>query len=77
MDNSPHWDPVTRELLEQRVAKPPACRFFDEREQRTLGALFDVILAQDAEPRVPVLADDRREAPCRPARRLPLRADAR
>jgi hypothetical protein len=50
-----HWDPVTRSVLEQRVEAPPSCRFFDESEQRTLGALFDVILAQDREPRVPVL----------------------
>jgi hypothetical protein len=55
MRHAPHWDAVTRELLEQRVAKPPSCRFFDEREQLTLGALFDEILAQDREPRVPVL----------------------
>jgi hypothetical protein len=55
MEQSSHWDSVTRELLEKRVGEPPACRFFDEAEQRTLGALFDVILAQDAEPRVPVL----------------------
>lgn len=55
MEDRDHWDPVTRALLEQRAGEPPACRFFDEREQRTLGALFDVILAQDAEPRVPVL----------------------
>jgi hypothetical protein len=55
MQEREHWDAVTRQLLEQRVAEPPPCRFFDEQEQRTLGALFDVILAQDAEPRVPVL----------------------
>ena len=55
MQDSPHWDVVTRDLLEQRVSDPPTCRFFDEGEQRTLRALFDVILAQDAEPRVPVL----------------------
>jgi hypothetical protein len=56
MEQRRHWDPVTRELLEQRVGQPPICRFFSEAEQRTLTALFDVILAQDAEPRVPVLA---------------------
>lgn len=55
MQDREHWDPVTRQLLEQRVDQPPACRFFTAGEQRTLGALFDVILAQDAEPRVPVL----------------------
>ncbi len=51
-----HWDPVTRELLEQRAEEVPPMRFFDEREQRTLGAFLDVVLAQDSEPRIPVLA---------------------
>lgn len=51
-----HWDPVTRELLEQRVETVPPMRFFDEGEQRTLGAFLDVVLAQDVEPKIPVLA---------------------
>jgi Gluconate 2-dehydrogenase subunit 3 len=55
MQEREHWDPVTRELLERRVSQVPACRFFDEQEQRTLGTLFDLVLAQDEEPRVPVL----------------------
>ena len=55
MQDRDHWDPVTRAVLEDRVAGPPPCRFFDADEQRTLGALFDVILAQDSEPRIPVL----------------------
>ncbi|MBV9819310.1 MAG: gluconate 2-dehydrogenase subunit 3 family protein [Solirubrobacterales bacterium] len=55
MAHREHWDPVTRRTLEERVAQVPACRFFDEREQRTLGAFLDVVLAQDSEPRIPVL----------------------
>lgn len=55
MEDRAHWDPVTRKMLEQRVGEPPPCRFFNADEQRTLGALFDVVLAQDNEPRVPVL----------------------
>jgi hypothetical protein len=55
MQEREHWDSVTRGVMEERVSNPPSCRFFDTEEQRTLGALFDVILAQDAEPRVPVL----------------------
>jgi hypothetical protein len=55
MESREHWDPVTRELLVDRVENPPECRFFDEGEQRTLGAFLDVVLAQDAEPRIPVL----------------------
>jgi hypothetical protein len=56
MEHRRHWDPVTRELLEQRVGSPPPPRFFAEGERRTLGAFLDAVLAQDAEPRVPVLA---------------------
>jgi hypothetical protein len=55
MADREHWDPVTRQLLVDRVEHPPDCRFFDEAEQRTLGAFLDVLLAQDAEPRIPVL----------------------
>lgn len=56
LEHRRHWDPVTRELLDRRVEEVPPLRFFDEREQRTLGAFLDVVLAQDAEPRIPVLA---------------------
>ncbi len=55
LDNRDHWDPVTRALLVARVDQVPDCRFFDLGEQRTLGAFLDVVLAQDAEPRIPVL----------------------
>lgn len=54
--NCRHWDPVTRELLLKRVEEPPSLRFFTERERETLGAFLDVVLAQDREPRVPVLS---------------------
>jgi hypothetical protein len=52
---APHWDEVTREVVLDRVAKPPSIRFFDAGEERTLRAFCDVVLAQDGEPRVPVL----------------------
>ena len=39
-----------------RVEAVPALRFFSEAEAQTLGAFCDVVLAQDAEPRIPVLA---------------------
>ena len=55
MEHRRHWDDVTRELLVRRVHDVPPCRFFDEREQRTIGAFLDVVLAQDGEPRIPVL----------------------
>ena len=55
MADRDHWDAVTRATLEARVSQTPDCRFFDEREQLTIGALLDVVLAQDDEPRIPVL----------------------
>ena len=54
LDSAADWDPVTRELLEQRAAQTPPVRFFDAAEERCLRPLLDVLLAQDAEPRVPV-----------------------
>jgi hypothetical protein len=51
-----HWDEVTRRVVLDRVERTPPIRFFDERESATLGCLCDLLLAQDAEPRVPVLA---------------------
>jgi hypothetical protein len=51
-----HWDAVTRRAVLERVEHPPALRFFTAAEARCLGAFLDVVLAQDAEPRIPVLA---------------------
>jgi gluconate 2-dehydrogenase subunit 3-like protein len=50
-----HWDEVTRELVLDRVANVPEIRFFTAEEARTLRAFCDVVMAQDAEPRIPVL----------------------
>jgi hypothetical protein len=50
-----HWDPVTRDLLESRVRDVPALRVFDAGQAACLHAFLDVVLAQDAEPRIPVL----------------------
>jgi hypothetical protein len=51
-----HWDEVTRRVVLDRVDRVPPIRFFDEHEAETLRAFCDVATAQDAEPRVPVLA---------------------
>ena len=51
-----HWDEVTRRVVLDRVERVPLFRFFDEREQATLTACCDCLTAQDAEPRIPVLA---------------------
>ena len=51
-----HWDATTAEVVKKRLAPPEdKLRFFSEAEARTAGALFDGILAQRSEPRVPVL----------------------
>lgn len=51
-----HWDDVTRRLVEDRVQNVPPIRFFTETEAHTLKAFCDVVTAQDAEPRIPVLS---------------------
>ncbi len=55
LNQSPHWDPVTRELVERRAREVPPIRFFSATEATTLRAFCDVVTAQDAQPRVPVL----------------------
>jgi hypothetical protein len=52
--NAKHWDPVTRELVLQRAREVPPVRFFDALEEEVLRPFLDVVLAQDAEPRIPV-----------------------
>ncbi|MGZ4228704.1 MAG: gluconate 2-dehydrogenase subunit 3 family protein [Solirubrobacteraceae bacterium] len=51
-----HWDPVTRAIVRSRVEDVPSRRFFSKPEFRCLCAFCDVVLAQDAEPRVPVMS---------------------
>ena len=56
MEQAPHWDEVTRELIERREREVPSRQFFTAAEERTLTSFCDSVLHQDAEPRVPVLA---------------------
>lgn len=51
-----HWDAATREVVLERVAEPGELRYFAAAEAETLDRLCDDLLAQDREPRVPVLA---------------------
>jgi hypothetical protein len=51
-----HWDRLTRKLVVDRVEQVPKLRFFSEVEAAALVAFCDVVLAQDAEPRIPVVA---------------------
>ena len=56
LSQADHWDEVTRRVVLDRVENVPPIRFFDDAEARTLAAFCDVVTAQDAEPRIPVLA---------------------
>jgi hypothetical protein len=55
LEQAPHWDEPTRELVLGRVEKVPPIRFFSPREAATLGEMCDVLSAQDAEPRIAVI----------------------
>jgi len=54
-DNAGHWDAVTREVVTARVRDVPAIEFFTPGEAQALRPFLDVALAQDDEPRIPVL----------------------
>jgi hypothetical protein len=55
LDEADHWDPVTRRLVLDRVERVPPIRFFTQDEAATLGSFCDVVMAQDTEPKIPVL----------------------
>jgi gluconate 2-dehydrogenase subunit 3-like protein len=55
MAQAHHWDEATRRLIVDRVEHVPPIRFFGGDEARALSAFCDCLLAQDSEPRVPVL----------------------
>src|SRR5207253_5895316 len=55
LEQAGHWDEVTRRVVLGRVENVPPIRFFEPREARTLEAFCDVVMHQDAEPRIPVL----------------------
>lgn len=55
LDEADHWDELTRRVVLDRVEHVPPIRFFTRMEADTLGAFCDVVLAQDREPRIPVL----------------------
>jgi hypothetical protein len=56
LEEAGHWDEATRKVVLDRVDRLPPIRFFNEREVATLGAFCELVLAQDAPPRIPVLA---------------------
>jgi hypothetical protein len=55
LDEVEHWDARTRRIVLERVQSVPPLRFFTDSEARTLSAFCDVVLAQDSEPKIPVL----------------------
>jgi hypothetical protein len=55
LDEADHWDEVTRRLVTDRIDKVPPIRFFTAGEVTTLTRFCDLMLAQDREPKIPVL----------------------
>jgi Gluconate 2-dehydrogenase subunit 3 len=55
LDQADHWDEVTRRLVLDRIDNVPPIRFFTDDEARTLGTFCDLVMAQDREPKIPVL----------------------
>ena len=55
LEEAGHWDEVTRGVVFDRLEEPGEIRFFTREEAATLGAFCDVLLAQDRDPKIPVL----------------------
>jgi hypothetical protein len=55
LDEIEHWDEATRRVVMDRLENVPARRFFTDSQARTLGVFCDLVLAQDSEPKIPVL----------------------
>ncbi len=55
LDEAEHWDEATRQVVLQRAEQAPAIRFFTTSEAATLAVFCDHVMAQDREPKIPVL----------------------
>jgi hypothetical protein len=55
LDSVPAWDEVTAGTVLSRLALPGELAFFNPNEVGVAAPLLDLLLAQDDEPRVPVL----------------------
>ena len=55
LDEVERWDDVTAGVVLSRLDPQPEMTFFTPEEQATASALFDRLLAQNDEPKVPVL----------------------
>ncbi|HWB65911.1 MAG TPA: gluconate 2-dehydrogenase subunit 3 family protein [Mycobacteriales bacterium] len=51
----PTWDDATAAVVLSRLTAPPPIRFFTPAEQATMTALFDRLLDQRGEPRIPIV----------------------
>ncbi|BBX26851.1 gluconate 2-dehydrogenase subunit 3 family protein [Mycolicibacterium alvei] len=56
LDHVDAWDDVTAGVVLGRLAQPGSLAFFTPEEAGIAAPLLDLLLAQDSEPRVPVLA---------------------
>ncbi|MDA8322003.1 MAG: gluconate 2-dehydrogenase subunit 3 family protein [Actinomycetota bacterium] len=52
---APHWDQVTAETVLRRLAPPPPPKFFTADEAATAEALVDQLLAQEGDPKIPLM----------------------
>ena len=57
LDQAPHWDQVTADLVLSRSGPPPEIKFFTTAERACASALLDHLTGQFREPRVPVLQE--------------------
>jgi hypothetical protein len=55
LDEVDRWDDVTAGVVLARLDPQPEVSFFTVTEQATANALFDQLLGQDSDPKVPVL----------------------
>lgn len=55
MSQAKHWDNATAGVVQARLGPQPDIRFFSPAEEAAAGALFDLLLDQRTEPRVPVV----------------------
>ncbi len=55
VDEAGHWDAATREVVLGRLQPPLSLRVFSTAEAAALEAFCDCVLAQDREPKIPVL----------------------
>lgn len=55
LEEAGHWDALTRRAMIDRVENVGDITFFDADQAAALRAFCDIVMAQDAEPRIPVL----------------------